>query len=104
MNWTVKPQICTFFISLFNSVAVTMTPTDTISTQTRDDLRELFIMTTIKTQRRNLTKSRAHYQEAVKHMPLGVSSNFRYSCEERTVFGKTAKGARPSDMVGKKLL
>jgi glutamate-1-semialdehyde 2,1-aminomutase len=35
-------------------------------------------MSTIKTQRRNLTKSRAHYQEAVKHLPLGVSSYFRF--------------------------
>ena len=32
-------------------------------------------MSTIKTERRKLDKSRAHFKEALKHMPLGVSSN-----------------------------
>ena len=57
-------------------------------------------MTTIKTQRRDLTKSRAHYQEALKHMPLGVSSNFRYWGDEQTVFVKHGKGARLWDIDG----
>jgi glutamate-1-semialdehyde 2,1-aminomutase len=57
-------------------------------------------MTTIKTQRRNLAKSQAHYQEALKHMPLGVSSNFRYWGDEETVFVKHGKGARLWDIDG----
>jgi glutamate-1-semialdehyde 2,1-aminomutase len=57
-------------------------------------------MTTIKTQRRNLTKSRAHYREALKHMPLGVSSNFRYWGDDETVFVDHGKGARLWDIDG----
>ena len=57
-------------------------------------------MTTIKTQRRNLTKSRAHYKEALKHMPLGVSSNFRYWGDDETVFVDHGKGARLWDIDG----
>ena len=57
-------------------------------------------MTTIKTERRDLTKSRKHYQEALKHMPLGVSSNFRYWGDDETVFVKHGKGARLWDIDG----
>ena len=54
----------------------------------------------IKVQRRKLDKSRAHYQEAVKHLPLGVSSNFRFWGEDETVFVKHGKGARLWDLDG----
>lgn len=55
-------------------------------------------MTTIKIQRRNLTKSQAHFREAIKHMPLGVSSNFRYWGDDNTIFVKHGKGARLWDL------
>src|SRR6202035_292790 len=35
---------------------------------------------------RKLTKSNAHFQRAVKRLPLGVASNFRYWGEERTIY------------------
>ncbi|MBL8709031.1 MAG: aspartate aminotransferase family protein [Rhodospirillaceae bacterium] len=57
-------------------------------------------MSTIKADRRDLTKSRAHFQEAVKHMPLGVSSNFRYWGDDNTIFVKKGKGARLWDIDG----
>jgi glutamate-1-semialdehyde 2,1-aminomutase len=54
----------------------------------------------IKVQRRDLSKSRAHYKEALKHLPLGVSSNFRYWGDQETVFVKHGKGARLWDLDG----
>ncbi|HEY4163045.1 MAG TPA: aspartate aminotransferase family protein [Dongiaceae bacterium] len=54
----------------------------------------------IKVERRDLTKSRAHFKEALKHMPLGVSSNFRYWGDDETVFVKHGKGARLWDIDG----
>jgi len=54
----------------------------------------------IKVQRRKLDKSRAHYREALKHLPLGVSSNFRFWGEDETVFVKHGKGARLWDLDG----
>ena len=54
----------------------------------------------IKVQRRKLDKSRAHYKEAVQHLPLGVSSNFRFWGEDETVFVKHGKGARLWDLDG----
>ena len=57
-------------------------------------------MSHIKTERRTLAKSNAHYQEAVKHLPLGVSSNFRFWGEKETVFVKRGKGARLWDLDG----
>ncbi len=47
---------------------------------------------------RNLTKSNAHFQQAVKRLPLGVASNFRYWGEERTIYVKHGKGARIVDI------
>ncbi|WP_374376043.1 aspartate aminotransferase family protein [Dongia sp.] len=57
-------------------------------------------MSTIKTERRKMEKSRAHFQEALKHMPLGVSSNFRYWGDDNTIFVKNGKGARLWDIDG----
>ena len=34
---------------------------------------------------RTLEKSNKHFQKAVKKMPLGVSSNFRYWGDEETI-------------------
>ena len=41
-----------------------------------------------------LDKSTAHFQRAVKSMPLGVSSNFRFWGEGKTVYVKRGRGAR----------
>ena len=47
---------------------------------------------------RVLTKSNQHFQRAVKRLPLGVSSNFRYWGEERTIYVKSGRGARTIDL------
>ena len=47
---------------------------------------------------RNLTKSNAHFQRAVKRLPLGVASNFRFWGEERTIYVKSGVGARIIDL------
>ena len=47
---------------------------------------------------RKLTKSNAHFQRAVKRLPLGVASNFRYWGEERTIYVKRGVGARITDL------
>jgi len=43
---------------------------------------------------RSLKKSNEYFKRALKSMPLGVSSNFRYWGEDKTIFVKKAKGAR----------
>ena len=47
---------------------------------------------------RNLNKSHAHFQRAVQRLPLGVSSNFRYWGEDRTIYVKSGRGARIVDL------
>jgi glutamate-1-semialdehyde 2,1-aminomutase len=47
---------------------------------------------------RDLTKSNAHFQRAVKRLPLGVASNFRYWGDERTIYVKRGRGARIVDL------
>jgi glutamate-1-semialdehyde 2,1-aminomutase len=47
---------------------------------------------------RKLTRSNAHFQRAVKRLPLGVASNFRYWGEDRTIYVKSGKGARIVDL------
>src|SRR6202790_1086687 len=47
---------------------------------------------------RTLTNSRAHFKRAVKRLPLGVASNFRYWGEDRTIYVKHGKGARIVDL------
>jgi glutamate-1-semialdehyde 2,1-aminomutase len=49
---------------------------------------------------RSLKQSNAHFQKAIKRLPLGVSSNFRYWGEEKTVYAASAKGARLRDIDG----
>jgi glutamate-1-semialdehyde 2,1-aminomutase len=47
---------------------------------------------------RDLSKSNAHFQRAVKRLPLGVASNFRYWGEDRTIYVKRGRGARIVDL------
>ncbi len=49
-------------------------------------------MTTIAP--RNLAKSNAQFQKAVKRLPLGVSSTFRYWGDDRTIYVDHGKGGR----------
>ena len=47
---------------------------------------------------RNLTKSHEHFHRAIKRLPLGVASNFRYWGEDRTIYVKQGRGARITDL------
>jgi glutamate-1-semialdehyde 2,1-aminomutase len=47
---------------------------------------------------RTLTKNHAHFQRAVQRMPLGVASNFRFWGEDRTIYVKSGRGARITDL------
>jgi glutamate-1-semialdehyde 2,1-aminomutase len=49
---------------------------------------------------RSLEKSNLHFQRAVKHLPLGVASNFRYWGEDRTIYVQRGKGGRIWDIDG----
>jgi len=50
--------------------------------------------------KRNLSKSNAQYRKAVKRLPLGVSSNFRFWGEDRTIYISHGRGARLWDLDG----
>jgi len=47
---------------------------------------------------RSLEKSNQHFKKALGRLPLGVSSNFRYWGDERTIYVKRGKGARLWDI------
>src|ERR1700721_4400024 len=47
---------------------------------------------------RKLTKNNAHFRRAVKRLPLGVASNFRYWGEDRTIYVKNGGGGRITDL------
>ncbi len=47
---------------------------------------------------RSLTKSNQHFQKANSKLPLGVSSNFRYWGDDKTIYIKRGKGARIWDI------
>ncbi len=47
---------------------------------------------------RNLTNSNAQFQRAVKRLPLGVSSTFRYWGDDRTIYVSHGKGGRTWDI------
>lgn len=49
---------------------------------------------------RRLTKSNAQFQRAVRKLPLGVSSTFRYWGEDRTIYVDHGKGGRTWDIDG----
>jgi glutamate-1-semialdehyde 2,1-aminomutase len=46
---------------------------------------------------RCLKKSNEHFQRAIGKLPLGVSSNFRYWGEDKTIYIRQGKGARIRD-------
>lgn len=50
--------------------------------------------------RRDLTRSNAHFQRAVKRLPLGVASTFRYWGDDRTIYVHHGKGGRTFDIDG----
>ncbi|NMD07385.1 MAG: aspartate aminotransferase family protein [Phyllobacteriaceae bacterium] len=49
---------------------------------------------------RVLSKSNAQFQKAVKRLPLGVSSTFRYWGDDRTIYVDHGKGGRTWDIDG----
>jgi glutamate-1-semialdehyde 2,1-aminomutase len=49
---------------------------------------------------RSLVKSNAHFRRAVQKLPLGVSSNFRYWGDEKTLYVKRGEGGRIWDLDG----
>ncbi len=49
---------------------------------------------------RDLSRSNAHFNEAVGKLPLGVSSSFRYWGDDKTIYIKQGKGARLTDIDG----
>lgn len=49
---------------------------------------------------RSLEKSNRQYRKAVKKLPLGVSSNFRYWGEDKTIYVDHGKGGRITDIDG----
>ena len=55
-------------------------------------------MTTIPP--RNLSRSNAQYKAALKRLPLGVASTFRYWGDDRTIYVDHGKGGRVWDIDG----
>jgi glutamate-1-semialdehyde 2,1-aminomutase len=49
---------------------------------------------------RTLTRSREHHRRALTRLPLGVASNFRYWGEDRTIYVRSGRGARITDIDG----
>ena len=49
---------------------------------------------------RSLARSNAHFRKALTRLPLGVSSNFRYWGEDKTIYVAGARGARLTDIDG----
>ena len=49
---------------------------------------------------RDLSRSNAQFQKAVKRLPLGVSSTFRYWGDDRTIYVSHGKGGRTWDIDG----
>jgi len=47
---------------------------------------------------RTLTKNHEHFRRALQRMPLGVASNFRFWGEDRTIYVKSGRGARITDL------
>ena len=47
---------------------------------------------------RSLAKSNAHFRRALARLPLGVSSNFRYWGDDKTLYVKRGRGARVWDL------
>ncbi len=51
-------------------------------------------------RRRPLERSNAHFKKAVQAMPLGVSSNFRYWGDDKTLYIDHGRGGRITDIDG----
>ena len=49
---------------------------------------------------RILTRNHEHYARAIRRLPLGVASNFRFWGEGRTIYVKEGRGARVTDLDG----
>src|ERR1700748_1952424 len=47
---------------------------------------------------RKMTRNNEHFRRALRKMPLGVASNFRFWGEERTIYVKEGRGARVTDL------
>jgi glutamate-1-semialdehyde 2,1-aminomutase len=47
---------------------------------------------------RSLARSNRHFKQAIKKLPLGVSSNFRYWGDDETIYVKRGKGGRIWDI------
>lgn len=47
---------------------------------------------------RSVEKSNLHFKKAIKKLPLGVASNFRYWGDDKTIFAKRGKGGRLWDI------
>src|SRR6202035_1428992 len=47
---------------------------------------------------RTMTRNHEHFRKALKRLPLGVASNFRFWGEGRTVYVKEGRGARVTDL------
>ena len=56
------------------------------------------VFTILGAPMRDLTKSNQQFKKAVQRLPLGVSSNFRYWGDDKTIYVRNAKGARLWDI------
>ena len=52
------------------------------------------------TMHRSLERSNAQYRKASARLPMGVSSNFRYWGEKKTLYAGRGRGARLWDLDG----
>ncbi|NNE06324.1 MAG: aminotransferase class III-fold pyridoxal phosphate-dependent enzyme [Xanthomonadales bacterium] len=50
--------------------------------------------------KRKLTRSNAHFKKAITALPLGVSSNFRFWGEDKTIYVDHGRGGRIQDIDG----
>jgi len=50
--------------------------------------------------KRSLEKSNKHFKKAIKKIPLGVTSNFRYWGDDETIYIDHASGCRLWDIDG----
>ena len=52
----------------------------------------------LRRNQRDTSKSQAHFKKALKRLPLGVASTFRYWGDDRTIYVKHGKGGRTWDI------
>lgn len=63
-------------------------------------MQQSVVLPMIPVPHRPLAKSNAHFQKAVKRLPLGVASTFRYWGDDRTIYVHHGKGGRTWDIDG----